>query len=204
MRAFSFHVFPILALLDCACTVFLIDELDASPAAKGDKPAAATLKLPVAAGPFKPSWESLQQYRCPDWYKDAEFGIWAHWGPQCEPEAGDWYAHKMYDPSGNLYKNHVKRYGHPSAFGFKDICREWKADKFDPEKLLALYKKAGARYFVAMANHHDNFDNWNSKYQPWNSVAIGPKQDLIGKWAEATRKAGLRFGVSVHAADSVI
>lgn len=79
----------------------LIEELGASKEANGAKPAAATLKLPVVAGPFKPSWESLQQYRCPNWYRDAKFGIWARWGPQCEPEAGDWYARKMYDPSGN-------------------------------------------------------------------------------------------------------
>jgi alpha-L-fucosidase len=160
--------------------------------------AAEPLVLPIADGPFKPSWESLQQYQTPDWFKNAKFGIWAHWGPQCQPEDGDWYAQRMYLPGHRNYQNHVTRYGHPSEFGFKDIIPLWKAERFDPDKLLALYKKAGAQYFVAMANHHDNFDNWNSKYQPWNSVALGPKQDLIGKWAEATRKAGLRFGVSLH------
>ena len=160
--------------------------------------AADQLDLPMAEGPFKPSWQSLQNYQTPDWFKNAKFGIWAHWGPQCQAEDGDWYAQRMYIPGHKNYENHVKRYGHPSEFGFKDIIPLWKAERFDPDKLLALYKKAGAQYFVAMANHHDNFDNWNSKHQPWNSVALGPKQDLIGKWAEASRKVGLRFGVSIH------
>ena len=162
--------------------------------------AADQLELPIADGPFKPSWQSLQQYQTPEWFKNAKFGIWAHWGPQCQPEDGDWYAQRMYLPGHRNYQNHLNRYGHPSEVGFKDIIPLWKAENFNPDKLLALYKKAGAQYFVAMANHHDNFDNWNSKYQSWNSVALGPKQDLIGKWAEATRKVGLRFGVSIHMA----
>jgi alpha-L-fucosidase len=162
---------------------------------------AQTNRLTVAEGPFKPEWESLAtQYQCPDWFRDAKFGIWAHWGPQCQPEYGDWYARKMYIEGDADYKYHVEHYGHPSKFGFKDVIHEWKAEKFDPEKLIALYKRAGAQYFVALANHHDNFDNFNSKFQPWNSVAIGPKKDLVGMWEKAARAAGLRFGVTVHAA----
>ena len=154
----------------------------------------------IAAGKFKPDWESLEsQYHCPDWFRDAKFGIWAHWGPQCQPEEGDWYARNMYTFNSGNYKYHVEHYGHPSKAGFKDVIHVWKAENFDPDKLIALYKKVGAKYFVALANHHDNFDNYNSKYQPWNSVALGPKQDLVGKWAAAARKAGLRFGVTVHA-----
>lgn len=155
---------------------------------------------PMAKGPFKPNWESLKQYQTPDWFRDAKFGIWAHWGPQCQPEFGDWYAREMYYEGSRTYKFHVEKYGHPSKFGFKDVINEWKADKFNPEELLALYKRAGAKYFMALANHHDNFDNYNSKYQPWNSVNLGPKKDLIGAWAKATKDQGLRFGVSVHAA----
>ena len=162
-------------------------------------PARAVEDLPVAAGPFKPSWESLANYQCPEWFRDAKFGIWAHWGPQCEPEGGDWYARDMYIEGTPQYKAHVAKYGHPSEFGFKDVCNAWKADRFDPDRLIGLYKKAGAQYFVMMANHHDNFDNWNSKYQPWNSVNIGPKKDLVGLWEKAARKAGMHFGVSVHA-----
>jgi len=159
-----------------------------------------TSSEPVAQGKFQPTWNSLQQYEVPDWFRDAKFGIWAHWGPQCQPEDGDWYARAMYLEGSGQYRYHVAHYGHPSQFGFKDVIHEWKAEHWDPEKLMALYKRAGAQYFFALANHHDNFDLWDSKYQPWNSVAIGPKKDLIAGWAKAARAYGLRFGVSVHAA----
>jgi len=135
---------------------------------------------PQVKGKFKPTWESLMQYEVPEWFKNAKFGIWAHWGPQCEPEAGDWYARHMYSEGHWQYNHHLKHYGHPSEFGFKDVINTWKADQWDPEKLVSLYKKAGAQYFFAMANHHDNFDMWNSKYQPWNAVNMGPKKDIIG------------------------
>ncbi len=154
---------------------------------------------PGANGPFKPDWDSLKQYQTPDWFRDAKFGIWAHWGPQCQPERGDWYGVRMYDEGSGTYKYHVEKYGHPSKFGFKDVIHEWKAEKWDPENLLDLYKKAGARYFFALANHHDNMDLFKSSYQPWNSVNVGPKKDLIGGWAKAAKNHNLRFGVSVHA-----
>src|SRR5271169_4557621 len=96
----------------------------------------------VAAGPFQPTWESLSNYQVPDWFRDAKFGIWAHWGPQCQPEMGDWYAQKMYQFNGAIYKFHVQKYGHPSKFGFKDVINEWKAEQWDPAALIALYKKA--------------------------------------------------------------
>jgi alpha-L-fucosidase len=157
----------------------------------------------IAPGKFQPTWESLKQYKCPEWFRDAKFGIWAHWGVQCVPEQGDWYAWHMYRPeNGNnpIFMFQCETYGHPSKFGLKDLCNAWKAEKWDPEKLMQLYKKAGAQYFVAMGNHHDNFDNWDSKYQPWNAVNVGPKKDLISIWAKTARKAGLRFGVSIHSA----
>ncbi|MBE2214395.1 MAG: alpha-L-fucosidase [Opitutaceae bacterium] len=159
-----------------------------------------TAAEPVAPGKFAPTWESLRQYRVPEWFRDAKFGIWAHWGPQCQPERGDWYAREMYSPSNDRYAFHVEKYGHPSKFGFKDVIHAWKAENWDPEKLLALYERAGAKYFFALANHHDNFDTWDSKYQPWNAARLGPKKDLIGGWAAAARKHGMKFGVSVHAA----
>jgi alpha-L-fucosidase len=155
---------------------------------------------PVAPGKFEPTWKSLKQYQVPDWFRDAKFGIWAHWGPQCEPEHGDWYARNMYLEGSADYKFHLAKYGHPSVFGFKDVINEWKAQKWNPEKLVALYKRVGAQYFFALANHHDNLDLWDSKYQPWNSVAVGPKKDIIGGWAKAAKNQGLPFGVSVHAA----
>jgi hypothetical protein len=155
---------------------------------------------PMAEGKFQPTWESLKQYQVPEWFRDAKFGIWAHWGPQCQPEDGDWYARGMYQTGGWQYQFHTNHYGSPKDFGFKDVIHSWHAENWDPEKLVELYKRAGAQYFFALANHHDNFDLWDSTYQPWNSVAIGPKKDLIGGWAAAARKNGLRFGVSVHAA----
>jgi len=160
----------------------------------------STAQEPMATGKFQPTWDSLKQYQVPDWYRDAKFGIWAHWGPQCEPEQGDWYARNMYFQGKPQNVFHVAHYGPPSQFGFKDVIHIWKAENWDPEKLMELYKRAGAQYFFALADHHDNFDLWNSKYQPWNSVAIGPQKDLIGGWAKAARANGLHFGVSVHAA----
>ncbi|HEY8780353.1 MAG TPA: alpha-L-fucosidase [Mucilaginibacter sp.] len=154
----------------------------------------------IAEGPFSPEWNSLAKYMVPDWFRDAKFGIWAHWGPQCQPERGDWYARGMYQEGSDQYKYHVEKYGHPSKSGFKDVINEWKAENWEPEQLLDLYKRAGAEYFMALANHHDNFDLYDSKYQSWNSTKAGPKKDIIGGWAKAAKKHNLPFGVSVHAA----
>lgn len=155
---------------------------------------------PIAKGPFKPTWESLEKYKTPEWYRNAKFGMWAHWGPQCQPESGDWYARGMYQEGSWQYKIHLEKYGHPSKFGFKDVINEWKAEKWNPEELVSLYKNAGAQYFMALANHHDNLDLYASKYQKhWNSTKVGPKKDLIAGWAKAARNNRLPFGVSVHA-----
>ncbi len=154
----------------------------------------------LATGRFKPDWESLQQYRCPEWFRDAKFGIWAHWGPQSVPMAGDWYARSMYlqNNTRGQYQHHLEHYGHPSTNGWKDIIPLWKAEKFDPDRLMALYKAAGAHYFVSMGVHHDNFDLWNSKHHRWNAAAMGPQRDIVGAWRDAARKQGLPFGVSEH------
>ncbi|HEX5242151.1 MAG TPA: alpha-L-fucosidase, partial [Tepidisphaeraceae bacterium] len=151
-----------------------------------------------AQGQFEPTAESLQKYECPQWFRDAKFGIWAHWGPQAVPGMGDWYARKLYQQGGADYKYQVENYGHPSKVGYKDIIPLWKAEKWEPDRLMELYKKAGARYFVAQAVHHDNFDNWDSKYHKWNAVKMGPQKDVVGLWREAALKQGLRFGVSEH------
>jgi alpha-L-fucosidase len=157
-----------------------------------------TPNLVIAQGPFKSTLESLSAYKCPDWFRDAKFGIWAHWGPQSVPMAGDWYAKNMYVEGSGQYKHHLEHYGHPSKFGYKDIIPLWKAEKWDPDHLMALYKRAGARYFVSMATHHDNFFLWDSKIHRWNSVNMGPKMDVVGRWEKAAHKQGLRFGVSEH------
>ncbi|MBN1867284.1 alpha-L-fucosidase [Candidatus Sumerlaeota bacterium] len=158
--------------------------------------------IEIAPGPFRPTWESFKRYRCPDWFRDAKFGVWSHWSPQSLSGAGDWCARHMYVESERQARFHRERYGHPSEFGYKDICNLWKAERFDPERLMDLFRRAGARYFVALANHHDNFDNWDSKYQPWNSVSVGPRKDIVGLWRRAAVERGLKFGVSVHNVNS--
>jgi alpha-L-fucosidase len=163
-----------------------------------EKAAAPALSLPIAAGPFQPTVESLQQYKCPQWFRDAKLGIWAHWGPQAVPMAGDWYAKHTYVQGHKQYQDHLEKYGHPSEHGYKDIIPLWKAEKWDPERLMALYKKAGAKYFVSMGSHHDNFFLWNSKLHQWNAVNMGPKRDVVGDWQKAAKKEGLKFGVSEH------
>jgi len=152
----------------------------------------------IAPGPFQPTMDSLKTYRAPDWFRDAKFGIWAHWGPQAVPRSGDWYARFMYVPGHPHYDHHLKKYGHPSEFGYKDIIPLWTAEKFDPEGLMDRYVAAGAKYFVSMGVHHDNFDLWNSRHHRWNAAAMGPKRDIVGAWRDAARRRGLHFGVSEH------
>jgi alpha-L-fucosidase len=151
-------------------------------------------------GSYKPTWDSLLQYDAPDWYRDAKFGIWCHWTPQCVPEAGDWYARNMYIEGSEQYKYHLEHYGHPSKFGYKELCAQWTLLNWEPEQLISRFKSAGARLFLTVANHHDSYDTWNSKHQPWNAAAIGPHRDVVGTWAAAARKQGLRLGVTVHQA----
>jgi len=147
---------------------------------------------------FQPTFESLLSYQCPDWFVNAKFGIWSHWGPQSVPMYGDWYARHLYIQDHPQYLYHIRHYGHPSKFGYKDICALWKAEKFDPEGLMALYKKAGARYFVGQAMHHDHFFNYPSKLNRFNSMQIGPHKDICGLWKAAAEKEGLPFGLTEH------
>ena len=154
---------------------------------------------PMMTGKYDATWESLSQYEVPEWFRDAKFGIWAHWGPQCVEGSGDWMARSLYLEGTNVYKHHVENYGHPSEFGFKDVLPLFKAENWNPDYLVGLYKKIGAKYFFALGNHHDNFDLWDSQYQEWNSKDIGPKRDILAEWAEACRKHDMPFGVSLHA-----
>lgn len=162
------------------------------------------LEAPVAglagSGPFQPTWESLNQYECPEWYRDAKFGIWNHWSPQCVPEDGDWYARNAYVDDQPQHRYHLDHYGHPSRFGYKDLCAQWTLLNWQPEQLMDLYSSVGARLFIALANHHDGFDTWNSKHHPWNAQNVGPRRDVIGAWAKAARDRGMKFGVTVHQA----
>ena len=170
----------------------------AAPAANRD--AAIRPTQVVAPHAFTPDWASLTAgYTAPDWFRDAKFGIWAHWGSPSVPGAGDdWYARDMYLQGHPSYEHHLKHYGHPADSGFMEIHNLWKAERWDPARLLDLYKRAGARYFMALANHHDNFDCYASSHHGWNSTRIGPKKDIIGTWAALARERGLRFAVSNH------
>jgi alpha-L-fucosidase len=156
-----------------------------------------------ASGTYKPdsTWTTIaQQYRFPDWYRDAKYGIWAHWSPQSVPEYGDWYALHMYEQGTADYNYHLAHYGHPSQFGYKDLTHLFTGSQWNPNALLKLYvQQGGAKYFMALANHHDNYDNWDSTYQPWNSQTVGRKSSIIGEWAAATRAQGVHFGVTYHA-----
>jgi len=149
-------------------------------------------------GPFKPSLDSFKQYQCPEWFRDAKFGIWSHWGPDSIPGFNN-YARDMWRQGSNEYKWQLEHFGHPSKFGYKDVIESWKAEQFDPDALVAKYKAAGAKYIVALATHHDNFDCFDSAYHEWNSVQKGPHKDIVALWRAAALKAGLRFGVSSHA-----
>ncbi len=158
------------------------------------------------ADPFyQPDWASLGRYQAPDWFRDAKFGIFMHWGVQSLPAPANdgWFARQMYIQNGaawgTAYAYHLATYGHPSVSGFKDMIPLWKAEKWDPDALAAFFKEIGARYLVPVAVHHDNFDLYNSRYQPWNSVRMGPKRDIVGEWKKAAERHGLRFGVSSHA-----
>ncbi len=154
---------------------------------------------PMQTGQFEPNWESLRQYEVPEWFRDAKFGIWAHWGPQCVEGSGDWMARELYMEGTYKANYHREHYGHPSEVGFKDILPLFKAEHWNPEKLVQFYKEVGAQYFFALGNHHDNFDLWDSQYQEWNSKNIGPHRDILGEWAAAAKKAGLPLGISFHA-----
>ncbi|WP_419810062.1 alpha-L-fucosidase [Sphingomonas sp.] len=162
---------------------------------------AATAAPTRAANPrVEASWPGLAAaWRCPDWFRDAKFGIWAHWSAQCVPEQGDWYGRLMYVQGHPMYAHHLKTYGHPADTGFMEIENRWRAEAWDPADLIRRYKAAGARYFVALACHHDNLDTYASRHHAWNTTRVGPKRDIVGTWATIARGAGLRFGVSNHA-----
>lgn len=158
------------------------------------------LDLPITSGPYEPTWRSIEANYpgTPEWLRDSKFGIWIHFGPQSAGESGDWYARKMYVEGTPAYENHLKNYGHPSEVGYKEVLRDWNPKKFNPQALVDIYKDAGARFLIIQGVHHDQFDMWDSKYQPWNSTRLGPKRDLIGEWEKAARKAGIRFGLTFH------
>ena len=154
----------------------------------------------IAPGPFAPTWDSIRQHYpgVPDWFHEAKFGVFVHWGPQAAGRSGDWYARNLYRPGHPAHENHLKNYGHPSEVGYKDVLHRWTAPKWDPVALTRAFHDAGMRFMMVVGVHHDNFDLWDSAYNPWNSVRIGPKQDMIGGWSREARRLGMRFGITFH------
>jgi alpha-L-fucosidase len=153
----------------------------------------------VATGPYTADWKALGlAYSTPEWWRDAKLGAWAHWDPQSMPEQGDWYAYYMYQQGSADFNYQVSHFGDPSSYGYKDICQNWVIDQWDPQSLMNLYVQMGAKFFMAMGSHHDNFAGYDSIYQRWNAAKVGPKQDIVAVWEPLARKAGLRFGIGFH------
>ena len=159
---------------------------------------------------IEPTWDSMAaNYEVPQWFVDGKIGIWSHWGPMSAVEElppGAFYARFMYTEvpdSGELNnaqtkaKWHLDHYGHPSEFGWEKFIPMFKAEKWDPDALVKLFKDNGACFIMPVACHHDNFDMYDSSH-PWNSVKMGPKRDVVGQWKAAAVKHGLKFGVSTH------
>lgn len=208
----------ILSVCFCSCTqkqsgVFGVDyELEPMPSVHALLPENSVpmgdvdtfkevkLDLPIASGPYEPTWNSIEANYpgTPAWLRDSKFGIWVHFGPQAAGESGDWYARKLYVEGTSAYENHLKKYGHPSEVGYKEVLRDWNPAKFSPKALVDIYKDAGARFLIIQGVHHDQFDMWDSKYQAWNSTRLGPKRDFLGEWEKALRAAGIRFGITFH------
>ncbi|MDP9001440.1 MAG: alpha-L-fucosidase, partial [Myxococcota bacterium] len=159
----------------------------------------------IESGPFGPTWASIaSNYSAKEsaWLRQAKFGIWVHFGPQAAGQSGDWYARKMYIENATwgspAYANHIRDFGHPSVAGYKDFLQNWNPTALDPAALTKIYSDAGARFLLIQGVHHDQYDNWNSRYQPWNSVTLSPHRDILGEWKTAIRAAGMHFGVTFH------
>jgi alpha-L-fucosidase len=153
--------------------------------------------------PYQANWESLSKYQCPEWFRDAKFGIFIHWGVYSVPAFGsEWYPRWMYKDTlawgTNYYQHHIQKYGTQDTFGYKDFIPLFKAEKFDANQWVELFKKSGAKYIVPVAEHHDGFAMYNTSLSRWNAVNMGPKRDIIGELAEAGKKQGLIFGLSSH------
>lgn len=153
----------------------------------------------VAKGPFTPDWESLKGFQTPEWYQDGKFGVFVHWGLYSVPAFGnEWYPRHMYKADTREFKHHVETYGPQSEFGYKDFIPQFKAEKFDAAAWAKLFKEAGFRYVVPVAEHHDGFPMYASDFTEWSAAKMGPKRDVIGELAQAVRNEGLVFGLSSH------
>src|SRR6202522_1731666 len=150
-------------------------------------------------GPFRPDWNSLSQYRVPDWYRDAKFGIFIHWGVYSVPAFGsEWYPRQMYLAGSAENQHQVSVYGPVTKFGYKDFIPLFKAQHYDPQAWAHLFKESGARYVIPVFEHHDGFQMYDSNLSDWTAVKMGPHRDLVGDLEKATRAQGLHFGASSH------
>lgn len=160
------------------------------------------MRITNQPAPFEPTWESLGQFTTPDWYRDAKFGIFIHWGVYSVPAFdNEWYPRSMYLPGTAAYEHHRKTWGPQSEFGYKDFIPMFRAERFDPHAWADLFRRAGARYIVPVAEHHDGFAMYDSALSDWTAAKMGPKRDLIGELADAVRAKGLVFGLSNHRAE---
>lgn len=152
---------------------------------------------------YKPTWESLDKHEVPEWYKDAKFGIFIHWGIYSVPawapkgEYSEWYPDYMQDPDNPVYQYHRETYG--DNFKYESFIPMWKAENWDPEEWANLFEQAGAKYVVPVGEHHDGFPLWDSSITDWNAAHMGPKRDIIGELGVAVREQGMKYGPSYHA-----
>lgn len=150
---------------------------------------------------FEPNWDSLRQYECPEWFRDAKFGIYAHWGVYSVPAPtgnSDWYSRRLYQPGHPNHLHHVKKYGATDVFGYKDLVPLFTAEKFDADEWADLYVRSGAQFAGPVGEHADGFSMWASEANPWNAADMGPQRDIVAELEQAIRKRGLKFMVSMH------
>jgi alpha-L-fucosidase len=174
------------------------------PAAVADKLARRMAKVDAvtAHGPFHADWESLAAYRVPEWFRDAKFGVFLHWGVYSVPAfANEWYSRNLYQKGSAAYEYHRAVYGPQSKFGYKDFIPMFKAEKFDPDAWVRVFQEAGVRYVVPVAEHCDGFPMYDSDFTDWDAAKMGPKRDVVGALEKATRAKGLHFGLSSHRAE---
>jgi len=150
-------------------------------------------------GAFRPDWNSLSNFQVPEWYKDAKFGIFIHWGVYSVPAFGsEWYPRMMYTAGSAENKHQIATYGPLTEFGYKDFIPKFKAEHYDPEAWAKLFKDSGAKYVVPVFEHHDGFTMYDSGLSDWTAKKMGPKRDLVGDLAKAVRAEGLHLGASSH------
>ncbi|MCZ2150945.1 MAG: alpha-L-fucosidase [Bryobacterales bacterium] len=161
-----------------------------------------TVDQMAARGPFQPNWESLVRFQAPAWYAGAKLGIFIHWGVYSVPAFGnEWYPRNMYLKDQPVFRHHVETYGPQSKFGYKDFIPGFKAEHFNAEAWAELFRNAGAKFVVPVAEHHDGFPMYDCSFTDWNAARMGPKRDIVGELEKAVRKQGLHFGVSSHRAE---